>query len=209
MPKANGSCLPLCYTTDRSSAKTSSRTHEQAVDYNSQCTHQGHVSANIIWLALDSRHWYYKCVSLDLQDSHHYEKVLSHPSSTGAPSSSATPSSVKTISLSPPADAWCTSQPADSRYEARRAMKRTIFAVFPYSSYWDMGTWVCFLWEVIWMLRYGESALHLMHWGRRPYPSNTTQICPCCLILSYNTAYTVHTVNGVHCLIRWVSITRC
>ena len=36
-----------------------------------------------------------------------------------------------TISLSPPADAWCTSQPADSRYEARRAMKRTIFAVLP------------------------------------------------------------------------------
>ena len=29
----------------RSSVKTSSRTHEQAVDYNSQCTHQGHVSA--------------------------------------------------------------------------------------------------------------------------------------------------------------------
>ena len=42
----------------RSSAKTSSRTHEQAVDYNSQCTPQGHVSAYLEWLALDSRHWY-------------------------------------------------------------------------------------------------------------------------------------------------------
>ena len=42
----------------RSSAKTSSRTHEQAVDYNSQCTPQGHVSEYLVLLALDSRHWY-------------------------------------------------------------------------------------------------------------------------------------------------------
>ena len=42
----------------RSSAKTSSRTHEQAVDCNPQSTHQGHVSAYLVWLALDSRHWY-------------------------------------------------------------------------------------------------------------------------------------------------------
>ena len=41
----------------RSRAKTSSRTHEQAVDYESQCTHQGHFSAYLVWLALDSRHW--------------------------------------------------------------------------------------------------------------------------------------------------------
>ena len=40
----------------RSSAQTSSRTHEQAVDYNSQCTNQAHVSAYLVWLALDSRH---------------------------------------------------------------------------------------------------------------------------------------------------------
>ena len=32
------------------------------------------------------------------------------------------------------------------------------------------------------MLRYGESALHLVHWERCPYPPNTTHICPCCLI---------------------------
>ena len=70
----------------RSSAKTISRTHEQAVEYNSQCTPQGHLSAYLVWLALDSRHWYYKCVSLDLQDSHHYEKNSSHPTSTDAPS---------------------------------------------------------------------------------------------------------------------------
>ena len=32
----------------RSSANTSSRTHEQAMDYNSQCTPQGHVSAYLV-----------------------------------------------------------------------------------------------------------------------------------------------------------------
>ena len=26
---------------------------------------------------------------------------------------------------------------------------------------------------ILWMLRHGESALHLMHWERRPYPPNT------------------------------------
>ena len=39
----------------RSSAETSSRTHEQAVDCNSQCTPQGHVSAYLVWLTLASR----------------------------------------------------------------------------------------------------------------------------------------------------------
>ena len=32
---------------------------------------------------------------------------------------------------------------------------------------------------------------------------------PCCLILSYNTVQTVPTLNGLHCRIRWVTITRC
>ena len=41
----------------RSSAKTSSRTHEQAVDYISQCTPRVHVSAYLVWLDLDSQHW--------------------------------------------------------------------------------------------------------------------------------------------------------
>ena len=41
------------------------------------------------------------------------------------------------------------------------------------------------------MLRYGESALHLMHCERRPYQPNTAQICPCCLIMSCNICFSM------------------
>ena len=58
------------------------------------------------------------------------------------------------------------------RWEAR-AMKRTIIGCVPLELLRRHGHLsVSSIRSILWMLRHGESALHLMHWGRRPYPPN-------------------------------------
>ena len=59
------------------------------------------------------------------------------------------------------------------RCEAR-AMKITIICCVPLELLLRHGHLsVLSIISILWMLRHGESALHLMHWKRRPYPPNT------------------------------------
>ena len=90
----------------RSSATTSRRTYEQTICGLQFPMHFSRPRFCIPCIAgLSFPALVVKCVSRDLQDSHPYKKVLSYPTSTDAPSSSATPNVVDTISLSPSADA--------------------------------------------------------------------------------------------------------
>ena len=119
-----------CVLYYRSCAPTSSRMHEQhPVDYPMYspgprlCRHcmDGFSFPALVVKQLLLGIW---------QDIQHYKKVLCYPTSTDAPISSATPNAINEISLSSSADAFCTSQPAASRCDARRAMMRTLFVVF-------------------------------------------------------------------------------
>ena len=188
----------------RSRAKTSSRTHEQAVDYDSQCTHQGHFSAYLVWLALDSRHW---CKNLFLETFRTISIMRrfcrSQPVQMYLPHLRRPMSSIQSAYYRPLMhDAPHNRRIPDTKRGERRSapylrcspiellLRHGHLSVFSIRSSLDVAPWrKCSASYAL-----GASSTSTKHYTSTPVPLLgvgyclfCAHICPCCLILSYNT----------------------